>query len=106
MSGCQARPGWPDWAKFYHLGYFLKAQQFFGGGVGGGNGCGHFKKSLEGFDVDVFDFQIELWWRYFVLFWFGDCFGSPFQNLGEFFSQSSGHLLTKGPIKLVFVPGR
>jgi hypothetical protein len=28
---------------------------------------------------------------FWLFFWFGNCFGYFFQNLGEFFPQSSGH---------------
>ncbi len=48
-------------------------------------------KEFKGVWCWYFGFQIEIWWRYFGLFWFANCFVYPFQILGELFSQSSGH---------------
>jgi hypothetical protein len=49
----RSQPGWPDWAKFRHLGYFLKAQEIF---LGKNIICCKYFKSLEG-----------VWWRRFEL---------------------------------------
>jgi len=48
--------------------------------------CGHLRFQKM-FDVDFFNFHIELSYRYFGLFWLGDCFGYFFQNLDKFFSN-------------------
>jgi hypothetical protein len=45
----------------------------------------------EWLDVDVLDLQIELWYKYFCIFKVCQCFGSFFQKLGIFFTQSFDH---------------
>ncbi len=37
------------------------------------------------FGVDVLDFQIELWYRYFGIFWLGNCFGHFFAKISQIY---------------------
>jgi hypothetical protein len=49
------------------------------------------------FDVDIFDFQLELCYRYFGIFWFRDFLGYFLKNWAIFFAKTSGH---PGPEKV------
>jgi hypothetical protein len=58
--------GWPDWTKFRHLGYFLKAQVNF-------LVCCVYFISLEGFDVSILGLSnwalMKIIWPFWQLFW-------------------------------------
>ncbi len=40
-----------------------------------------------GFDVDILDFQFQLFYRYFGIFWFRDFLGYFFKNWAIFFQN-------------------
>ncbi len=68
------------WWIFASLPTFLKAQAIFW------RKC-FFVRILrvqKGFDEDVQYFHIDLWGRYFDIFWFGNSLGFFFHNLGNF----------------------
>ncbi len=52
-----------------------------------------FKKGIflfhKGFDIDALGFKLELWCRYFVIFWLWKCLGYFFQLLGEYCTRQS-----------------
>ncbi len=100
--------GWPDWAKFCHLGYFLKTKAIFGqnklrGGIILENFC--LKQNFYIFTIIssvkawlvVAILRVQMWYDVIFLnfklsfdgdilaFWLGQCFGYFFQNFGTFF---------------------
>jgi hypothetical protein len=54
------------------------------------------------FDVDVLDFQTELWWRFFGNFWLSNCIGLLFAKVG----QNVSNLLKLFGIKLLTLFGK
>ncbi len=46
------------------------------------------------FDLDVSDFEIELWYCFFGNFWLGKYFGNFYQNLDNFFPNLLVTLIT------------
>ncbi len=71
---------WPEWAKFHHLGYFLRPRQIFLGNMV----CCRYLKSLEGVWCSCFRLSNWALTKIFWPFLFGNCFGYFFQNFGHF----------------------
>ncbi len=77
-----------DWAKFCHLGYFLKAQAIFGGEIWFVVGV---LRAQNRSDVYPLDFQIELDEDILALFCSATVLAYISKNWAIFFVQSSGH---------------
>ncbi len=53
--------------------------------------CGYSLRAQLWFVVDVLDFQIETWGRFFDIFGLATVLATFFQSFGNFFPQSSGY---------------
>ncbi len=79
---------WSSPKKWWHLGYFCFSNFFLH--FNSTWSAGTIFRSQKWFYVDVFDIQIQLWCRYFNVFWLEVCFGFYKKNWAIHL-QSSGH---------------